>query len=371
MHEEAAQRYGAAAKPSYRVVLYSLLGLAAVDGVVASHSRAWRAYDPNPYRECLEGCRQQAWDLVVIGGSPAESGIDPAVLAGLPWQGRSLDRVYNLSLPLATIAEVYHAVEHGLPVPPRLLVYGITATDLNEDRVEPSGPRQLMDVADVLRWSWGRPEAAAWCLRHFLQERLAQRWQLFYYRNGIRLWAADRAERLCPGLCSDAAAEARAGLQTSAALRAGHGFMRPPPDTVARYDRLKAQGAFGPTFPFLERYQLSGYLRYLNRLLDWAEQQGVPIVLVDLPVPADLDERYYPQAFARYRAALAEVQRARGLAVLHATRDATGLTDADFGDQIHLNAAGCARLSAWLRSQLAELSRQQERATADVAGAQP
>ena len=40
-----------------------------------------------------------------------------------------------------------------------------------------------------------------------LQERLGRGWQLFAYRDGIRLWAADNAERLWPGLCADAAAQ--------------------------------------------------------------------------------------------------------------------------------------------------------------------
>jgi hypothetical protein len=135
------------------------------------------------------------------------------------------------------------------------------------------------------------------------------------------------------------------------------------------YDRQKASGAVPTCFPFLEHYQL-GYLPYLDCLLGWAERRAVTVVLVDLPVPADLEERLYPQVFASYRAALAEVERTRGVRVLHATRPAVGLTDADFADQIHLNASGAARLSAWLRSRLSDASYHDEGAVAHRLGAE-
>jgi hypothetical protein len=368
MRETLTGKNGPALSYPYRLAVYLVLALAAVEGLVAANGRMWRAYDPNPYRERLEGCREQAWDLVVIGGSPAMDGFDPAVLAGLRWQGHTLDRVYNLSLPLATTAEVFHAVEHGLPVPPRLLLYGITATDFHDDRVEPLGPRQLMDLRDVVRWGWSRPGAVLWCARHFVKGRLERLWKLWYYREGIRRWAADQAERCWPGVCPVAAQEARAGLAQSAALCSGHGFLQPIAATGANYDRQKASGAVASRFRFLENYRL-GYLDYLDRLLVWAGRRGVSVALVDLPVPADLEERLYPQVFAAYRAALAEVQRARGVCVLHATRQAVGLTDADFMDQIHLNVSGTARLSAWVRNRLSQSDRPEEGTVAQGPGA--
>jgi lysophospholipase L1-like esterase len=88
-------------------------------------------------------------------------------------------------------------------------------------------------------------------------------------------------------------------------------------------------------------------------LLAGAARQGVPVLIVDLPVPADLDERMYPTQFAAYRAALAKAAAARGVPVLHATRTAVGLTDADFSDLVHLNGDGAAKMSAWLRTAIA------------------
>src|SRR5205823_1620332 len=150
------------------------------------------------------------------------------------------------------------------------------------------------------------------------------------------LWAADRADRLWPGAFPDAAREARDGLRFSRAVRDNNGFS-PRPDMQGRsLAQLKAAGVLGPPFHFLDRYRLGGHLSYLHRLLDWARARGVEVVLVDMPVSADL-ERLYPGEFALYRAALAAVEQARGVTVLRATRADVGLGDADFADQIHLN----------------------------------
>jgi hypothetical protein len=354
MAEGAGRNGGTGGWGRYRVVLYLLLGLVAVDLVVAAHRPVWRAYDPDEYRERLRTCRRGRHDLVLVGGSVVAEGLDPEALRGLAWRGRSLERPYNLGLPGGTTTEVWHAVEHGLVEPPRLLVYGITASDLNDHRDEPQGPCQLMTWADLPRWVAYRPAAAAWGPRHFLVERLARLWQLSYYRNGIRLWAADQVDRRWPGPFADAAAEARRGLARAAALRRDDGYAPDAATQGRRLDRLKAHGLFGPPFHFLDGYRLGGHLRYLHHLLDWAEAHGVAVVLVDMPVSADLDERLHLQEFARYRAALAELGRQRGVPVLYGGRADVGLDDTHFADLVHLNARGAARLSAWLRRELTD-----------------
>jgi hypothetical protein len=338
-----------------RVVLYLAAGLVAVDVVVATQASRWRVYDPVYYRERLAHARRGGWDFVIVGGSPAMAGIDPSVLTGVRWGGRPLEHGYNLGLPLGTTAEVCLSVEHGLRRPPRLLLYGITASDLNDDRVEPQGPRYLMAPGDVVRWARRRPADALWCVKQFLQERLGRGWQLFSYRDGIRLWAADNAERLWPGLCADAAAEARQNLFRSEILSTGPGLIAPPPaPRSARLDVLKAEGRPIPPFPFLDHFRLGDYLAQLHRLLDWAAGHSVPLVLVDLPVPADLDKERFPREFAAYRAALAEVARERQVPLVQATRETVGLSDADFSDLIHLNGDGARRLSTWLRQAVEE-----------------
>ena len=92
----------------------------------------------------------------------------------------------------------------------------------------------------------------------------------------------------------------------------------------------------------------------MQRLFDWGQRRDVPVLLVNLPVSADL-ERLYPRKFAAYRATLVQVTAARGVHMMWPTREETGLRDADFADLIHLNADGMAKLSAWLRRAIGKL----------------
>jgi hypothetical protein len=352
MAEGAAEASGARGWRRYRVVVYFVLGLAALDAAVADRRHVWRAYDPDDYRIKLHECVSRRRDLVLVGGSPVSEGFDPAVLAGTPWRGRPLQDVFNLGLSGATTSEVWHAVRHGIGAPPRLLVYGITASDVNDGRDEPHGPRSLMEAGDVAEWVRRRPKAAEWCVRQYTFGKLGRCSSLYHYRNAVRLWAADRVERAWPGSFPEAAREARDGLRYSAALGAGNGFAPRPEFQAGSLARMIAAGAVPPSFHFLEKFALGGHLRYLDKLLDWGEANGVAVVLVDMPVPAHLDEVMHREAFVAYRAALAEVGRRRGVTVLRASPQAVGLGDDDFADLIHLNARGTAKLSAWLRGQL-------------------
>lgn len=340
-----------------RVVLYLLLGLFLVDRVVAAHARLWRSYAPRYYRERVEACRSGKWDIVLVGGSPVMGDVNSDILQGVYWEGRPLEHPFNLGLPLATASEVYHAVVHGLRTPPRLLVYGITASDINEDRVEPQGPCDLMTIRESECWIRERPEAAQWCVRQVVQERLARTWKLYYYREGIRLWLADCIERRWPGTCPQAATAARDGLNHWAALHSSHGMVPAPPVPPALcLARAKASGEKLKDFPFLDHYLIAGYVRHVNRLLDWAREHDVAVVLVDMPVTKDLETGSYAAAFREYRGFLSELERERHVRVLHATRESVGLTNADFADWIHLNADGNARFSVWLRHALEERS---------------
>jgi hypothetical protein len=338
-----------------RVVLYLFVGLVLLDRLVAAHARLWRSYAPRYYRERVEACRGGTWDLLLVGGSPTMGDVNADILAGVRCDGQPLEHVFNLGLPLATASEVYHAVQHGVRTPPKLLVYGITASDLNEDRVEPQGVCELMTLRETARWARERPEAATWCVRQVLQERLARAWKLYYYREGIRLWLADCLERRWPGICPGEAKEAHDGLGNCEALHTSRGLIpqQPVPPSLC-LAHAKAEGGRLGDFLYLDHYRIAGYLRHLNRLLDWAERSHVRIVLVDMPVPADLESGAYAPAFATYRATLAQVARDRRVELLRPTREEIGLTDADFADWIHLNADGNIRFSAWLRRALDE-----------------
>jgi hypothetical protein len=337
----------------YRVVIWLAVTLGALDALIAANAVRWTAYDPHPYRERLARCRQQRWDLVIAGGSPAMCGVDPAALIGATWRGGDLRSAYNLGLPLATATEVCLAVEHTV-ASPRLLIYCVSATDLNDSRLESHGPRQIMSAGDVVRWAADRPRDAGWCVRGFLAERVNSLWQLYRYRGGLRLWAANCANQWWPGCCDETAAAARVGLAISSDLRTGDGYRAAPAETpAARFDHRKAAGEHFDQLLFMEPFRIGGgQLTYLRHLLHWTVEHDVPIVLVDLPVTADLDERLYHREFADYRATLAAAARDWHVPLWQPSRAETGLTDADFSDLIHLNAQGAARLSRWLRATL-------------------
>lgn len=336
-----------------RVVLWFILGLVVIDGGIRACRSIWRDYEPEEYRERLVGCRRQRADLVVVGGSPVSEGIDTTLLTGISWRGEVIAKAYNLGLPGGTTAEAWHAVKHGVRRPPRLLVYGITASDLNDSRGEPEGPRQLMDAEDLALWVHLRPDAAEWGVRQYLRGRLNHLWGLYRYRNGLRLWAAEQAERLCPGLCSEMAQEAEEGRRWSRALRAPHGYAPRPTIHHRRLDQLKLQDPSGLHMAFLDKYRVGGHLRYLHRLLAWADEHDVAVVLVDMPVSADLEDQN-PRAFAAYRQVLADLESSHQVRILRPTRDQLGLGEAMFADRIHLNAEGTARLGLWLRQALTE-----------------
>ena len=111
-----------------------------------------------------------------------------------------------------------------------------------------------------------------------------------------------------------------------------------------------------PEFGFLNNYRTGSHLKYLHKLADWCSERGVELVLVDMPVTADLEARY-AAAFAEYRARLADVERERGLRVIRGTREGIGLNDGHFADLIHLRPVGCRDFNLWLRVKLEEAGR--------------
>jgi hypothetical protein len=330
---------------TWKVVILLLVGLIVVDVAVRAHRSLWFRFDPHPYRDHLEGCRRQRWDMLIVGGSPTGYAIDPAILAGARWHGQPLRDIYNFGLPLATAAEVFESARHGLTAPPRLLLYGVCVSDFNEDRRVPEGPQYLMNSADLVRWIGHRPGAGLWGLKQFALQRLGDVWQLFANRRGIRLWAEQCFAEACPGLAGECDADASANY---CAWRYGNGYIAPANAPFRAL--LPEQGADGLGC-FLEKYRLGAYFTYLDDLAAWTAARGIPLVLVDMPVHASL-ETHYPQVFERYRARLAETERAMGLPVLRPTRAALGLDDSCFGDPYHLNAKGSRRLSEWIRQAL-------------------
>jgi hypothetical protein len=331
-----------------RVLICFLLGLLGLDGLVRLNARRWEAYDPNDYLERLSRCQGRAWDLVVLGGSPVSEGVHSELLHPLVWRGHLLHRVYNLGLPGGTTTEFWHGLRHGVTAPPRLVVYGITASDLNDNRNEAAGPSQLMDLNDLERWVEERPDSRDWVARQYFWSSLERCWGLYRYRNGIRLWAAHLVDEIFPDLFPQAADEARSNLAYGDSLARGHGFAPQPRFHLKRYSHCKENGIPVAPFRFLDGYRLGHHLDCVHRIRAWARRHGADLVLVDMPVSADLEARH-SETFSRYRSVLRELEQRHGFLVLHGDRGAVGLTDDHFADLIHLNAWGAERFSHWLR----------------------
>ena len=337
----------------FRPLLLLVLGLVLVDLVVLRFRDLWERYSPDDYAARVEGCATRPRDFVLAGGSPVAEGLDPDVVAGVRWKGTELHDGYAIGLPGATTSEVYHAVRHSCPTPPRLLVYGITASDLNDDRHEPHGPYSLMDWDDWAAWARTQPASREWVTRKFLEGRARRLWAAYRYRHGVRMWAAAFADELSPGCCPESAREAKELRSYADALRSGNGYAPAAGFADARYDRRKAAGAKFPPFAFLNNYRTGDHLAYLHKLADWCAANGTDLVLLDMPVTADLDAKY-PAAVSEYQTVLAGFAADRGIPVIRANREGLGFTDADFADIIHLNGHGAKKLSAWLRVRLAE-----------------
>lgn len=335
-----------------RTLAYFVVLVVLADVAIGRFAEVWERHSPDDYAARVAACAREPRDLVFVGGSLVAEGIDPGRVAGVTRDGRALTSVYAVGLSGGTTSDMYHAVLRACPAPPRVLVYGITASDLNDARHEPHGPHSLMTWGDWLGWVRLRPESAEWVTRHFLQARAAGVSNLVRRRHGIRMWAACRAEEAFPGQAPAAFREADELRERAELLRSGNGYVPARGFAAGRYDVAKAAGVSQPAFPFMENYRTGSHLKYLHRLADWCAAGGTELILLDVPVTADL-EAAFPAAFAEYRARLAELERDRGTTVIRLSRLDAGLTDADFADVVHLNRTGAARLSDRVRAVLA------------------
>jgi hypothetical protein len=261
---------------------------------------------------------------------------------------------YTLGLSGGTTTDFYHALIHSCPTPPKLLVYGITASDLNDSRHEPHGPHSLMTWGDLREFMSVRPEASNWTVRHFLRGRFETASNLFHYRHAIRMWSAFQADAIVPGCCTETLKEAAEQRDHADELASGNGYAPMKGFQVAPFTEFKRIQATGTRFDrlhYLDKYATGSHAKYLFKIIEWCHANGVELVLLDIPVTADL-ERMYPKEFAEFRSLVANVERERGVTVLRPTRELIGVGDDQFADLIHMNRAGAAKLSQWLHAQL-------------------
>ncbi len=321
-----------------RTLVLFLLFLVATDGLIGSLAGVWNRASPDEYAARVAGCARLPRDVVFVGGSPVAEAIDP---------DRITANGYNLGLSGGTVSDFYHAVIHACPTPPRRMVYGITASDINDARHEPHGPHSLMTWGDLVGWVRLRPESGEWVTRHFVQSRFGSASNLYRHRHGIRMWLATWADEQIPGSCPQSREEAHALNEQAQALFDGNGYWPAKGYASGRYDHVKASGAPQAPFGFLNRYRTGSHLKFLHKLIDWCESNHVQLVLVDMPVTADLEARFVNE-YAEFRRRLQEIESERGLKVLRPQREALGLTDADFADVIHMNREGARKFSDWL-----------------------
>ncbi|MBN9122389.1 MAG: hypothetical protein J0I06_25150 [Planctomycetes bacterium] len=338
-----------------RTVVFFLLFLVLADTGFGLFAPLWGRYSPDDYTSRIRACAERPRDVVYVGGSPVAEGIDPAALAGVPWRGRPLNDGYAVGLSGGTSTDFYYATKLACPVPPRVLVYGITASDLNDARGEPHGARTLLAPRDLVEVMRTRPDAAEWTARHYLEGKFGRVSNVYHYRHAFRMWAATRADALAPGSCPEALRDATNQREHADDLTSPTGYAPLRGYALRRWDRMKAAGV-RPPFKYLDKFRTGSHLRYVYKLADWCADHGVELVLVDMPVTTDWESEN-AAAFAEYRVRLAEVERERGLKVIRGGRDGAGLTDEHFADLIHLTPPGCHTFNAWLRGKLEEAGR--------------
>ncbi len=335
-------------------VLWVIIGLVAIDGIVVLFRDRWERHSPDDYVERIQGCAADPRDFVIIGGSPVSEGFDPDLIAGVRWGKTVLQNGYAVGLPGGTTTDFYYALKHSCPTPPKLVIYGLSCTDMNDSRNEPHGAYSILSWRDWFDCVQTRPDARGWVTRRFLEGQLRCGWAVYRYRHGIRMSLAATLDDHFPGSCPEAAREVRDNLRYSNALRDGHGYAPAPWFVNANYAQRKATNAGMAPFDFLDKYRTGSHLKYLDRLADLQPDWDMKLVLVDMPVTKDLETKY-PAAVAEYQDRLREFVARRKVILLSADRDRLGLNDADFADVIHLNGGGAKKLSLWLRGQLEHL----------------
>jgi hypothetical protein len=353
----------------WRAVLSCVLTLVLVEVGVRLAQPTWNEHSPDEYAERVNGCARQQRDLIFVGGSPIAEGINPDHLGAITWQGSALNDVYCVGLSGGTTSDIYFGTRSACPQPPKVLVYGMTASDINDSRHEPHGVHSLLSWNDVQDWRVTRPEAAEWVTRHYAKDRALNLWASGQNAHAMRLWAAVQLASVVPSACPETVAEAQRQRLQHRDLTTKSGYVPTPWFASRQYDQMKAGGWVQPPFEYLARYKTGSHLKYLERLLDWAEESDVTVVLVDMPTTADLQARH-PAEFAEYRSRLTQMCQRRGIRLLSANQQSTGLEDCHFADLIHLNRAGSDVLSRWMGDELRKLGAEPARSTV-VRGQQP
>lgn len=273
-------------------------------------------------------------DLLVIGDSMVDAGIDPAAVAA---EVPALPRSYNAALRGARLpTQRLWLTEVVLPrVRPRLVLHGVSPTVVSNLGVSPTD----VDVFDTMlnnnvrqlnRDFWGELESIA-----------AERSYLVRYRPSLRsptiVWNATRNKvtGTSSNLTVDRGPEYWTRITTSTGQNNEY-FLG-----VAKPEALTG------LFPVITKL-LEGSLHFetLDRLFALYEAEHLPVILVVPPVAVDLLRQGGVDP-ARWQAAADQIVargKEHGIVVLDFVD--RGYGSEDFYDLFHLNARGSKKFSA-------------------------
>jgi hypothetical protein len=335
-------------KKRLRTIFTFLAALLLIDLTFHAFHDTWMRHSPDEYTERIQGCAQEPREVVFLGGSTVAEGLDPEQICRFTFNGQNYTNGYAIGLAGGTTSDFYFALRKACPTPPKMIVYGMTASDINDNRHEPHAAYSIMEWNDVQDWRRTRPEAGDWILRRYLRGQAMKASGTYRYRHGFRMFCAKTLQEEIRGTCPESYLEAKRFHDQAEKLANGRGYAPTLYWWNRKYSDMKADGWTAPPFEYLARYKTGSHLKYLHRLLDWADEHGTEVVLLDMPVTADLEQRHAKE-FAEYRAHLAEVVKTRRVTYLNMHRDVVRLNDDHFADIIHLNRTGANMLSTWLK----------------------
>jgi len=336
---------------------FLLVGLLLIELTIRQFSTTWERYSPDDYAIRVQHCAAESRDFVLVGGSPVSEGLDPSLIAGVKWKQQTLNNGYAVGLPGGTTTDVYFATKQSCQSWPKLLIYGVAASDLNDSRNEPHGAASLLSWADWQEAISTRPDAAKWLTKHFLQSRASECFAAWHYRHGIRMFAADQFVKQFPSSCPESFAEAERQRDYADRLLISNGYAPASHFATRCYSDMKKSGWIAPPFSYLAKYKTGSHLRYLHKLHELCCSNSCDLVILEMPATRDLEERH-PAEIMEFRRVIRDFCDTFQVNRLVATRTEVELDDGHFADLIHLNATGAERLSRWLKVEVGQIGGQ-------------
>jgi hypothetical protein len=325
----------------FRPLLWWLAAWLALDITARCFHDIPARHSPDDYAERIQGCAKEPRDFVILGGSPVSEGLDPDLVAGFSLRGTPMTNGYAVGLPGGTTTDMYYAWRHATPTPAKVVIYGVSLSDMNDARSEPHGPYSIYTAHDMRDLVATRPEASFWNGKRYLEGNARQLSAIFRDRHGWQMAATE--------LMGDT--PEAAGLRRYAeALRNGRGYAPADFFVNKNYAERKRTGDSFAPFEFLNKYRLGSHAKYLPRMVAECETLGTQLVILLMPMTMDLETKY-PVAMQAFRDDRA-TWNFPGVIILDAHRDAVKLDDDDFADIIHLNGQGAKKLSRWTHDAL-------------------